>query len=167
MSCFRNFIDSIKNNLFVFGEIMNEQIIENGSEKLRKKWLLCSLFVSFGLPILAAGFFGFKGSIDDVVDVISGMIISTPDFLILYYCAYRKHGNIVLTFRMVITGILLVVVVAFILMLVPFIDAKMLEPMSPFILSVGLLVHLWWFNLSLKLRKINIGIQKQINAFSG
>lgn len=146
---------------------MNAEITEDKIGKVRRQWLLCGLFATFGFPLLFTAFFGFKGLIDQAAQLLTHMIFELPLFIVLYLCAYRRHGNKILKAVLVLQGSALVFG-TFAITFIYFFGTELLGHIPEvssklFVFFLSLLVNWCWFILGLKLHKINSEIQEKMD----
>lgn len=88
------------------------------------------------------------------------LLTSIAASILLYYCAYKKHGTRLLTFYLVVNGICLIANPIFLLTNeVPF-WLLLTQPVDFFLTA-------WWLYLTVKLRSLNKKIQRAISLTAG
>ncbi|HEX2580076.1 MAG TPA: hypothetical protein VHK67_06725 [Rhabdochlamydiaceae bacterium] len=126
-------------------------------KSIRKQWLVVSVIAILAWPLIWLGFMSFismKQPVPSEVFWICFMVtaITTAIFYALYRCTYVKPGIKFLTFALIV-GPLLKLKATF--------DALKAghDPVTLIALVLNLGFYVWWYVLSLQMRKMN----KRIN----
>lgn len=134
-------------------------VINKSEEKVRKHWLFSTWFFFFLYPIALFAFFAVLSEkvyipedaiYEQLVYAIAGLI---PIWLI-WHCAYRKNGIKLLTFWLVVGPIKMLASIAEISN----------EPCNVWVnafVAINIGLFIWWFLLSLEMRKVNKSIQER------
>lgn len=126
--------------------------IENGEmsekdKKTRRHWLIATLVYFLGFPALLFLMFVILAGDRLATIALFGLILilSSIPFWIIYHCAYRKPGTKWLMFYLIILPI----------QFVSSLQSLREDPRAWLGIIIGLPICIWWYVLSLKLRKIN------------
>ena len=122
-------------------------------KSLRKQWLIISLIAILAWPIITLAFMSYISMKEHVPQgvylvYLAVALITILLFFILYRCAYVKPGIRFLTFCLIIGPLL---------KLKATIDALKVghDHVTLIALFANLAFYVWWYILSLKLRKMN------------
>ena len=113
---------------------------------LRKEWLIISAIQCFLLPSLGLGISTLKGT--DPALKISSLFIFCCFFLLICYCAYVRPGTKYLTFSLVAGPFM---VFSNIIQQIPVVT----DALDFLVLISDLSIYIWWYVLSMKLRKLD------------
>lgn len=140
---------------------MLDQILTKDEIKLRKRWWFCTIFRHVFCPLLACALFACF--------TMEGMQFSAPLYLaslgtaaynliplvIIWCCAYRKCGTRMLTFWLIVSPIRMVADLSSVVTQ----NGSSIEYIA---CALDVMVLVWWYSLSLKMRKINKKLQEAI-----
>lgn len=127
--------------------MINRYVLLPREERLRKHWLVVTGVRSFIGPILLL----LSG---ESVVLLLVSLIAILAFGLMYYLAYKKHGNKWLTFCLVVTAVTY-------LRAVPKKLGASQDLWTVATLSVDLGLLIWWYYLSIRLRALNRKIRSQ------
>jgi hypothetical protein len=120
---------------------------------LRMQWLIISLIAILAWPLITLGFMGYIATKHHVPGnliwvYLTVAVITVLVFYILYRCSYVKPGTKFLTFCLIVGPLL---------KLKATVDALRTghDYVTLIALAVNLGFYIWWYVLSLRLRKMN------------
>lgn len=139
-------------------------IINKSEEKTRKHWLLSTFCFLVFYPLTLFAFFAILSHWLPIpkntgIGLIAHAFTGLFSLWIVWHCAYKKYGTRLLTFWLII---------------IPFKQlASIVEVLKEtwdlwtiFFLALDIGVFLWWYLLSLKMRKVNKSIQERLSFAS-
>jgi hypothetical protein len=130
--------------------------MNESEEKTRKHWLVASFCFLFFYPVASTALVAIIFSKTLTMLLAWTAVIGLLQLWLIWHCAYKKHGTKLLTFWLFTAPLAQLgsVVIAF------KIDCSAIT-IGNSIVQIG--VFLWWYLLSLKLRKFNKAIQETTN----
>lgn len=121
--------------------------LSSEEKKFRKRWFKTSILLMLFLPLLY-----LAASINTTREFFFMICFFAATefsrFLVFYHCSYKKHGNKFLTFT------LFMVPIGTLKSLPTWIELSQNFYVKPFLIT-HLVILVYWYVLSLKLRKIN------------
>ena len=128
-----------------------------GEKSLRKQWLVLSWIAILAWPLVTLAFMGYVAMREHVPGHVLGVflgvaVVTAVVFYFLYYCSYVKPGIRFLTFCLIVGPLL---------KLKATVDALKVghDVVTVAALVVNLGFYIWWYVLSLKLRKMNLALK--------
>lgn len=131
---------------------------DDDDNKIRKHWLIFTSLNYLTFPFLLLIKMANESESIDITQLVLGFCIMSclclMGFLLIYHCAYKKYGNILLTFLLIVSPIRMVADIFQSLQ-------ESLDILSTILILLDSGIFLWWYALSLKLRKLNSKIRSQ------
>jgi len=139
---------------------LSSRVMNKSEEKIRKHWLFSTISLLILYPI---ALFAFLAALSEGVHIPEDALIEPLAYAftglfslwLIWHCAYRKYGTGMLGFWLIVSPFK---------QLASIVEA-LKEPCNGWtiaFIALGIGVFLWWYLLSLKMRKVNKSIQSRL-----